>query len=53
MQALNDAEVRKVYENTGGEMASPGPGPEEFGAFVRRENEKWRQIVKLSGAKAE
>ncbi len=39
-QALADPEVRKVYDNTGGEPPPPGAGPEQFAAFVRSENEK-------------
>ena len=52
-QALADPEVRKVYDATGGDPAAPTAGPEEFAAFVRRENDKWRQVVKLSGARAD
>ena len=52
-KAIADAEVRKVYDATGGDAAAPLAGPEEYAAFVRRENDKWRQIVKLSGAKAD
>jgi tripartite-type tricarboxylate transporter receptor subunit TctC len=51
-RAVADPEVRKVYEATGGDAAPPLAGPEEYAEFVRRENDKWRQIVKLSGAKA-
>ena len=32
--------------------AEPRPlGPAEFDAFIRAENEKWREVVRLSGAK--
>ena len=32
--------------------AEPRPlGPAEFEAFIRAENEKWREVVRLSGAK--
>jgi len=27
--------------------------PEEFGAFVRAETEKWEKVVRLSGTKVE
>ncbi len=33
------------------EGADPAGGtPEQFGAFVRREHEKWRKVVLESGA---
>jgi len=33
--------------------ALPCSGLQEHAAFVRRENDKWRQITKLSGANAD
>ncbi len=52
VKALGDSAVRKSIENAGN---TPGTGesPAEFGAFIRSENEKWRQIVKFTGIKAE
>jgi tripartite-type tricarboxylate transporter receptor subunit TctC len=51
-KALTDPQLRKVIEAGGNEPAAAAP-PEAFGTFMRRENDKWREIVKLSGAKAD
>jgi tripartite-type tricarboxylate transporter receptor subunit TctC len=51
-KALADPAMRKVVEAGGNEIAST-ERPEQFAAFIRRENDKWREIVKLSGAKAD
>ena len=50
--ALADPGVRKNTESTGGTV-EPSESPEAFAAFVRRENDKWREVIKLSGAKAD
>jgi hypothetical protein len=34
-------------------LTSMSRSPEEHAAFVRKESEKWREIVKLTGTKAE
>jgi tripartite-type tricarboxylate transporter receptor subunit TctC len=52
VKALADPGLRKVILAGGNEPAT-GQSPEEFGAFIRRENDKWREIVKISGAKAD
>ena len=45
---------RQVQARMIEEGADPvGGSPEQFGAFVRREFEKWREVVKQSGAKVE
>jgi tripartite-type tricarboxylate transporter receptor subunit TctC len=52
MKALSDPVVQKGME-TSGTNVSPSESPEEYAAYVRREDAKWREIVKLSGAKVE
>lgn len=50
-ESLTDKEIdaRLVLDG-----ADPMPGPpEKFGAFVRAEYEKWAEVVKASGAKAQ
>jgi tripartite-type tricarboxylate transporter receptor subunit TctC len=44
-------ELRERYASLGMEIA--GGTPEEFGAHLRKEMEKWSRVVKLSGAKVE
>ena len=51
-KALTDPTMRKVVQAGGNEPAAGGESPELFAAFVRREHEKWGEIVKISGAKA-
>lgn len=52
LRALPDPVVQKGMESSG-TNASPSESPEEYTAYVRRENDKWREIVKLSGVKVE
>jgi tripartite-type tricarboxylate transporter receptor subunit TctC len=52
IKALADPSLRKVIEATGNEPAA-AESPEQYAAFVRKENDKWREIVKLSGVKPE
>ncbi len=52
LKAVADPLVQKGMD-TSGTNSSPSDSPEEYTAYVRRENDKWREIVKLSGAKAE
>jgi tripartite-type tricarboxylate transporter receptor subunit TctC len=51
-KVLNDPVMRKVID-AGGNTPSIGETTEQFGAFIRRENDKWREIVKVSGLKIE
>jgi tripartite-type tricarboxylate transporter receptor subunit TctC len=51
-KALADPVVRKVIEAPGN-VPMAADSPEAFGAFVRRENDRWRTIVKLVGIKPE
>ncbi|MES2561453.1 MAG: tripartite tricarboxylate transporter substrate binding protein [Pseudomonadota bacterium] len=44
-------ELRERYANLGMDLG--GGTPEEFGAFLKSEREKWARVVKLSGAKVE
>jgi tripartite-type tricarboxylate transporter receptor subunit TctC len=51
LKGLSDATMRKVVQAGGNEPAASTTS-EQFAAFMRREYEKWGEIVKLSGAKA-
>jgi tripartite-type tricarboxylate transporter receptor subunit TctC len=44
-------ELRERFENIGMDLA--GGTPDEFGAFLKAEREKWARVVKISGAKVE
>lgn len=50
-KVLTDPKVREQLSAQGAEP-QPMP-PREFAAFVREEIEKWAQVVRISGAKAE
>ncbi len=52
IKAFADATVQKGLA-AGGVTAALSESPEQHTAYVSRENEKWREIVKLSGIKAE
>jgi tripartite-type tricarboxylate transporter receptor subunit TctC len=52
VKALADPALRQQFE-VAGAAAAPSASPEAFAAFVRSENAKWAQIVKLSSAKAD
>lgn len=52
VKAIADPGVRNVIEATGNEPAA-AESPEQYSAFIRSENDKWREIVKLSGIKPE
>jgi tripartite-type tricarboxylate transporter receptor subunit TctC len=51
-KAFADPIVQKGLE-AGGVTAALSESPEQHSEYVRRESEKWRQIVKLSGIKPE
>ena len=52
VKALADPELQKQFLATGGSPV-PSASPEAFAAFVKRENVKWAEIVKLSAARAD
>ena len=52
IKALADPELQKQFLATGGSVA-PSKSPEDFAAFVKSENAKWGEIVKLSAARAD
>lgn len=47
-KALQDPEVQKSFRSAGVEATAMGP--QEFGAFMRTEHEKWGRVVKETGA---
>ena len=50
-RAVHGAEIRKVFESEG---ASPvGSAPEEFGAVLKSEIEKWMKVAKAANIKLE
>ncbi|HYH42519.1 MAG TPA: tripartite tricarboxylate transporter substrate binding protein [Burkholderiales bacterium] len=50
-KALNSQTIRDRFAAIG---AEPAPvSPEQFGAFIRSEDVKWREVVKRSGAKVD
>ncbi len=51
MKVLKDPEVRTLMERDGSEPL--GSTPEEFGAYFKREVEKYARVIKASGARAE
>lgn len=52
VKALGDPNIRGIIEKSGVALATSA-SPEEYNNHWRGEFERWRQIVKLSGAKAE
>lgn len=51
-RALTDPAVKKALE-AGGNEPTLDESNEQFAAFLRRETDKWRDIVKLTGVKPE
>jgi len=52
LKALADPELQRQFLNSGA-AAAPSKSPEAFAAFVKSENAKWAEIVRLSSAKAD
>ncbi len=52
-RAVNDAlpDLRERYASLGADIS--GGTAAEFGVFIRNEHEKWKRVVKLSGAKVD
>ena len=50
-QVVHRPEIRKQFEGMGAEPL--GGTPEEFGALMRRESERYAKVVKTSGAKVD
>ncbi len=48
---LKKPEVQKAFEATGGQSA--GGTPEEFGAFIQSETEKWAKVIKSANISVE
>ncbi|MBI4207342.1 MAG: tripartite tricarboxylate transporter substrate binding protein, partial [Betaproteobacteria bacterium] len=51
VKVLNMPDIQKALLDRGIDAAPSSP--EEFGAYIRRENEKWVKIIKAVGIKAE
>lgn len=49
-KAIADPAMLKVIES-GGNSPAGSESPEQFGQFIQREHDKWREVVKLSGLK--
>ena len=52
VKVLGDPGLLKAID-AGGNQPGAGESPEQFAAFIRRENDKWRDIVKLTGIKVD
>jgi len=52
VKALGDPAMRKVVE-AGGDEIAVNERSEQYAAFVRREYDKWGEIVRISGMKAD
>ncbi|TCT07660.1 Bug family tripartite tricarboxylate transporter substrate binding protein [Aquabacter spiritensis] len=51
LKTLQDPAVKQRYAEVGAEMRPMTP--DEFGAFVKSEKEKWAKVVKASGARVD
>jgi tripartite-type tricarboxylate transporter receptor subunit TctC len=51
VSALNQSAVRVAFENSGN-LTVPSQTPQAFNAFMRSEQKKWADIVRLTGATA-
>ena len=52
IKALGDPKLREQFESQGAAVTT-SESPEAFARFVKSENTKWAEIIKLTGAKAE
>ena len=52
VKAMSDPAVQKGIA-AGGSSANTSESPEAYTAFFSRENDKWREVVRLSGVKAD
>ena len=52
VNTIADPALRQHYEASGQPLVASN-SPEAFGTFLMRENDKWREIVKISGAKVD
>jgi len=48
-QAINSSAFKDRFGSIGDEIA--GGSPEELGDFMKQENQKWKEVIKKSGAK--
>jgi tripartite-type tricarboxylate transporter receptor subunit TctC len=51
VKAMNSPEVRKRLEAEGSEVV--GSTPEQYGALIRRDIEKWAKVIKETGTRVE
>jgi tripartite-type tricarboxylate transporter receptor subunit TctC len=51
VKALNDPDVKQRFANVG--MDTVASTPEQFGAYIRSESEKWSKVIKTIGIKAD
>ena len=51
MKALATADVKQRLDNAGFEPI--GTTPEQFGAYIRSETEKWGKVVRAAGVRVE
>ncbi len=52
IKVIADPAMLKIIE-AGGNQPAAAESPEQFGRFIQREFDKWREVVKLSGMKVE
>ena len=50
-RSITSPNLKEKFGFIGDDLA--GGTPEEFGAFIRKENTKWAEVIKRSGAKIE
>jgi tripartite-type tricarboxylate transporter receptor subunit TctC len=50
-KVVNNADVREAWAKQGAVPMSMTP--DEFGAYLRQDIEKWARVVKVSGAKVD